>query len=82
LQRDGHFSATCKQRLFQQPARRIADEVVEGRLNRLEKGDVSMLPSSIEHVGCLREVDEHVIDILSPLQEDFWNRYLKIIQEG
>jgi len=33
------------------------DEIIEGKLYRLKKGDVVILPSNIEHGACTREVD-------------------------
>ena len=56
-----------------------ADEIVEGKLYPLEKRDVIMLPSNIEHGAYLRGVDCRVIDIFSPPREDFRVKYLKTI---
>jgi quercetin dioxygenase-like cupin family protein len=58
-----------------------ADEIVEGKLYRLERGDVIFLPSNVEHGAYLREVDCRVIDIFSPPREDFRDKYLKAIQK-
>jgi quercetin dioxygenase-like cupin family protein len=58
-----------------------ADEIVEGKLYRLQKGDVILLPSNVEHGAYLREVDCRVIDIFSPPREDFRDKYLKVIQK-
>jgi len=58
-----------------------ADEIVEGRLYRLQKGDVILLPSNIEHGAYLREVDCRVIDIFSPPRQDFRDKYVKAIQK-
>jgi quercetin dioxygenase-like cupin family protein len=58
-----------------------ADEIVEGKLYRLERGDVMLLPSNIEHGAYLREVDCRVIDIFSPPRQDFRDKYVKAIQK-
>ncbi len=58
-----------------------ADEIVEGKLYRLEKGDVIFLPANVEHGAYLREVDCRVIDIFSPPREDFRDKYLKTTQK-
>jgi len=58
-----------------------ADEIVEGKLYRLQKGDVILLPSNVEHGAYLREVDCRVIDIFSPPRQDFRDKYLKTIQK-
>ncbi len=58
-----------------------ADEIVEGKLYRLERGDVILLPSNIEHGAYLREVDCRAIDIFSPPREDFRDKYAKPIQK-
>ena len=58
-----------------------ADEIVEGKLYRLKKGDVMLLPSNIEHGAYLREVDCRVIDIFSPPREDFREKYLKATEK-
>lgn len=47
------------------------DEIVEGKLYRLNKGDVIHLPSNIEHGAYIRDMDCVVIDIFSPAREDF-----------
>ena len=58
-----------------------ADEIVEGKLYRLQKGDVILLPSNVEHGAYLREVDCRVNDIFSPPREDFRDKYVKAIQK-
>ena len=54
-----------------------ADEIVENKLYRLQKGDVMLLPSNVEHGAYLREVDCRVIDIFSPPREDFREKFMK-----
>ena len=58
------------------------DEIVEGKLYRLEKGDVVVLPSNIEHGAYLREVDCRVIDIFSPPRADYRDKYELVIQKA
>ena len=58
-----------------------ADEIVENKLYRLQKGDVMLLPSNIEHGAYLREVDCRVIDIFSPPREDFREKYVRATEK-
>lgn len=58
-----------------------ADEIVEGKLYRLKKGDVMLLPSNVEHGAYLREVDCRVIDIFSPPRKDFLEKYQMVIKK-
>lgn len=58
-----------------------ADEIVEGKLYRLKKGDVMLLPSNVEHGAYLREVDCRVIDIFSPPRKDFLDKYQKVVKK-
>ena len=58
-----------------------ADEIVEKKLYRLQKGDVILLPSNIEHGAYLREVDCRVIDIFSPPREDFRDKYMRATEK-
>jgi len=46
------------------------DEIVEGKLYHLRKGDVIILPSNIEHGGYIPEAGCKAIDIFSPPRED------------
>lgn len=46
------------------------DEIVEGKLYHLKKGDVIILPSNIEHGGYIPEAGCKAIDIFSPPRED------------
>ena len=47
------------------------DIIVDGKLYRLEKGDVLILPSNIEHGGYSSDRGCSVIDIFSPPRQDF-----------
>jgi len=46
------------------------DEIIEGKLYRVKKGDVLILPSNIPHGGYIREVNCRVIDIFAPPRAD------------
>jgi quercetin dioxygenase-like cupin family protein len=46
------------------------DEIIDGKLYRVEKGDVIILPSNIPHGGYIRDVDCRVIDIFAPARAD------------
>lgn len=46
------------------------DHIIEGKLYRVEKGDVVILPSNIRHGAYLREVDCRVIDVFAPPRAD------------
>jgi quercetin dioxygenase-like cupin family protein len=58
------------------------DEIIEGKLYRVKKGDVIILPSNIEHGGRLREVDCKVVDIFIPPREDYREKYLKTLEKA
>lgn len=47
------------------------DEIIEGKLFRVKKGDVIVLPSNVEHGGYIREVDCKAIDIFTPPRPDY-----------
>ena len=46
------------------------DEIVDGKLYHLEKGDVCIIPSNIEHGGYASDRGCSVIDIFSPPRQD------------
>jgi len=47
------------------------DEIIEGKLYRVKKGDVIVLPSNVLHGGYIREVDCRAIDIFVPPRADY-----------
>jgi len=57
------------------------DEIIEGKLYRVKKGDVIILPSNIEHGGRIGEVACRVIDIFSPPREDYLEKYRQTLQK-
>ena len=57
------------------------DEIIEGKLYRVKKGDVIVLPSNIEHGGRIREADCKVIDIFIPPRQDYLEKYQKTLEK-
>jgi quercetin dioxygenase-like cupin family protein len=57
------------------------DEIIEGKLYRVKKGDVIVLPSNIEHGGRIREVDCKVIDIFIPPRQDYLEKYRQTLEK-
>ena len=57
------------------------DEIVEGKLYHLEKGDVIMLPSNIEHGGYIPECGCKAIDIFLPPRTDLLERLRKAMEK-
>lgn len=56
------------------------DEIIEGKLYRVKKGDVIVLPSNVEHGGRIREVDCKAIDIFCPPRVDYIEKHRKAIE--
>lgn len=57
------------------------DEIIEGKLYRVKKGDVIVLPSNIEHGGRIREVDCKAVDIFIPPREDYLEKYRQTLEK-
>jgi len=57
------------------------DEIVEGKIYHLEKGDVIILPPNTEHGGYISDRGCRVIDIFSPPRQDFVAK-LKAVKSG
>ena len=49
----------------------VVDFIIEGKRYRVEKGDVIVLPSNIEHGAYFIDGDARIIDIFSPPRQDF-----------
>lgn len=47
------------------------DEIVDGVKHRVEKGDVIVIPSNVMHGAVIGDVDCKVIDIFSPVRDDY-----------
>ena len=54
------------------------DEIVEGKLYHLEKGDVIILPSNIEHGAYISDRGCQAIDIFSPPRKDLVAKLKKL----
>jgi len=46
------------------------DQIVEGKIYHLKKGDVIILPSNEEHAAYVSDKGCHAIDVFSPPRED------------
>jgi gluconolactonase len=53
------------------------DEIIDGKIYRVEKGDVLYLPPNVVHGAFIGDVDCKVIDIFSPVREDYIQKYLE-----
>src|SRR5262245_505439 len=47
------------------------DEIIEGKLYRVKKGDVIVLPSNIEHGAYMYDQDVTVIDVFGDVRADY-----------
>jgi quercetin dioxygenase-like cupin family protein len=52
------------------------DEIIEGRLYRVKKGDVVILPPNVEHGAYIRDVDVYAIDIFGSPRSDYMLKML------
>ena len=57
------------------------DEIIEGKLYHLEKGDVAILPSNTEHGGYISDKGCRAIDVFSPPRRDFVAK-LEVVKKG
>ncbi len=57
------------------------DEIIEGKLYHLEKGDVVILPSNTEHGGYISDKGCRAIDVFSPPRRDFVAK-LEVVKKG
>lgn len=53
------------------------DEIIEGKLYRVKKGDVIILPSNIEHGAYIYDQDVQVLDVFGDVRGDYM---LKMVQ--
>lgn len=56
------------------------DEIVEGKLYHLKRGDVIILPSNIEHGAYISDKGCNAIDIFSPPREDLVTKLRKVCE--
>jgi quercetin dioxygenase-like cupin family protein len=58
------------------------DEIVEGKLYPLKKGDMIILPSNIEHGGYIPEAGCVALDIFIPPRQDLLEKVRKLQEKG
>jgi quercetin dioxygenase-like cupin family protein len=55
------------------------DEIIEGKLYRVQKGDVIILPSNVEHGAYIYDEDVHVIDVFGEVRADYMIKLLQVM---
>jgi quercetin dioxygenase-like cupin family protein len=55
------------------------DEIIEGKLYRVSKGDVIVLPSNIVHGAYIYDEDVHVIDVFGEVRADYMVKMLQVM---
>ena len=55
------------------------DEIIEGKLYRVQKGDVIILPSNIEHGAYIYDEDVTVIDVFGEVRADYMVKLLQVM---
>jgi quercetin dioxygenase-like cupin family protein len=55
------------------------DEIIEGKLYRVQKGDVIILPSNIEHGAYIYDEDVVVIDVFGEVRADYMTKLLQVM---
>ena len=53
------------------------DEIIEGKLYRVQKGDVIILPPNVEHGAYIRDVDVYAIDIFGSPRGDYMMKMMQ-----
>jgi mannose-6-phosphate isomerase-like protein (cupin superfamily) len=53
------------------------DEIIEGKLYRVKKGDVIILPPNVEHGAYIRDVDCYAIDIFGSPRGDYMMKMMQ-----
>lgn len=51
------------------------DEIIDGKIYRVEAGDVIYLPANIPHGAFILDVDCKAIDIFYPVREDYMEKF-------
>jgi gluconolactonase len=57
------------------------DEIIEGKLYRVQAGDVIILPPNVEHGAYIRDVDVEAIDIFGGVRSDYMLKMLQVMVE-
>jgi quercetin dioxygenase-like cupin family protein len=55
------------------------DEIIEGKRYRVQKGDVIVLPSNIEHGAYIYDEDVVVIDVFGEVRADYLVKMLQVM---
>ena len=55
------------------------DEIIEGKLYRVKKGDVVILPSNVEHGAYIGDEDVHVIDVFGDVRGDYLMKMMQVM---
>jgi quercetin dioxygenase-like cupin family protein len=55
------------------------DEIIDGKLYRVEKGDVIILPSNVEHGAYIGDEDVHVIDVFGDVRGDYLMKMMQVM---
>jgi quercetin dioxygenase-like cupin family protein len=55
------------------------DEIIQGKLYRVSKGDVIILPPHVEHGAYIRDVDVHAIDIFGDVRGDYMMKMMQVM---
>lgn len=53
------------------------DEIIEGKLYRVKKGDVIILPSNIEHGAYIYDQDVQVLDVFGDVRADYMMKMMQ-----
>ena len=55
------------------------DEIIEGKLYRVKKGDVIILPSMVEHGAYIGDEDCEVIDVFGDVRGDYMMKMMQVM---
>jgi quercetin dioxygenase-like cupin family protein len=57
------------------------DEIIQGKLYRVQTGDVIILPPHVEHGAYIRDVDVTAIDIFGDVRSDYMLKMLHVMAD-
>jgi gluconolactonase len=55
------------------------DEIIQGKLYRVQAGDVIILPPHVEHGAYIRDVDVEAIDIFGDVRGDYMMKMMQVM---
>ncbi len=55
------------------------DEIIQGKLYRVQAGDVIILPPHVEHGAYIRDVDVTAIDVFGDVRSDYMLKMLHVM---